>query len=77
MALQHSAACRSLAKHTCNGNNIGGNVCGHITTLSFNDWEGSKGATAELLIHLGSTLEQTGMEVEHLEDATSTRRLIA
>ena len=43
---------------------IGGNVGGHITTPGLDDREGSQQSATELLVHLGSTLEETRMEVE-------------
>ena len=47
-------------------NHIGWNVGGHITSLGLNDGEGSEGAVSVVLVHLGSTLEQTGVQVEHI-----------
>lgn len=48
------------------GNDVGGNVGGHITTLGLNDRQGSHGTTAELVVHLGSTLQETRVQVEHI-----------
>ena len=45
---------------------VGGNVSGHITTLGLNDGQGSEGSTAELLVHLGSTLQKTRVQVEDI-----------
>lgn len=49
------------------GNDVGGNVGGHITTLGLNDGQGSHGTTTVgLLVHLGGTLEETRVEVEDI-----------
>jgi hypothetical protein len=48
------------------GNNVGGNVSGNITTLGLNDGQGSEGTTTKLVVHLGSTLEETRVEVENV-----------
>lgn len=47
------------------GNDVGWNVGGHITTLGLNDWKGSERTLAEVLVHLGGTLEETGVQVEN------------
>ena len=49
-----------------NGNDVGWNVSGDITTLGLNNWEGSEGSTTVLVGHLGSTLEETRVEVEDI-----------
>ena len=46
------------------GNDVGGNVSGDITTLGLNDGKGSKRSTTELVVHLGGTLKKTRVEVE-------------
>ena len=46
------------------GNDVGGNVSGNITTLGLNDGKGGKRSTAELVVHLGGTLKETRVEVE-------------
>jgi hypothetical protein len=46
------------------GDDVGGNVSGHITTLGLNDGQGSERSTTELLVHLGGTLKKTRVEVE-------------
>jgi hypothetical protein len=46
------------------GNDVGGNVSGHITTLGLNDGKGSERSTTELVVHLGGTLKKTRVEVE-------------
>lgn len=46
------------------GNDVGRDVSGDITTLGLNDGEGSEGATAVLVVQLSGTLEKTRVEVE-------------
>lgn len=48
------------------GNDVGRNVGRHITTLGLNDGKGSHGTTTVLVVHLGSTLEETRVEVENV-----------
>ena len=48
------------------GNDVGWNVSGDITTLGLNNWEGGKGSTTVLVGHLGGTLEETRVEVEDI-----------
>lgn len=49
-----------------NGDHIGGNIGGHITSLGLNDGEGSEGARAVGVVHLSSTLEETRVEIEDI-----------
>jgi len=42
--------------------------------LGLNDGEGGQGSTTELLVHLGSTLEETRMEVEDVTGVSLTTR---
>jgi len=56
------------------GNDVGGNVSGHITTLGLNDGKGSHGTTTEGLVHLGSTLEETRVQVEDITRVGLTTR---
>lgn len=56
------------------GNDVGGNVGRHITTLGLNDGKGSHGTTTELVVHLGSTLEETRVEVENVTGVSLTSR---
>jgi hypothetical protein len=53
---------------------VGGNVCGDITTLGLNDRKGSKGSSTELVAHLGGTLEQTRVQVEDITGVGLTTR---
>ena len=48
------------------GDDIGGDVGGHITSLGLNDGEGSEGARAVGVVHLSSTLEETRVEIEDI-----------
>jgi len=57
-----------------NGDNVGGNVSGHITSLGLNDGEGSKRTGTKVLVHLGGTLEETRMEVENITRVSLTTR---
>lgn len=56
------------------GNDVGGNVSGHITTLGLNDGERSERSTTELVAHLGGTLEETRVEVEDVTGVGLTSR---
>lgn len=49
-----------------NGDNVRGNVGRHITGLGLDNGEGGQGAVAVVLVHLGRTLEQTGVEIENI-----------
>ena len=58
-----------------NKTHVGGNVGRDITTLGLNDGESSEGASTELVVHLGSTLEETRVKVEHVTGVSlATRR---
>lgn len=54
------------------GNDVGGNVSGHITTLGLNDGQSGEGSTTELVVHLGGTLEKTRVEVEDITGVSLT-----
>jgi hypothetical protein len=49
-----------------NGNDVGGNVGRHVTTLGLNDGQGSHGTATVLVVKLGGTLQQTGVQVENV-----------
>jgi len=49
-----------------NGNDVGGDISGHITGLGLNDWQGSKRTGTFIVGHLGSSLQETAMEVEDI-----------
>lgn len=53
-------------------NDVGGNVCRHITTLGLDDGERSEGSSTELLAHLGGTLEETRVQVEDVTGVSLT-----
>lgn len=57
-----------------NGDNVGGNVSRHITTLGLNDGQSSERTTTELVVHLGRTLEKTRVEVEDVTGVSLTAR---
>lgn len=54
------------------GNDVGGNVGRHITTLGLNDGEGSHGTATVGLVELGGTLEKTRVEVEDITGVSLT-----
>jgi hypothetical protein len=54
------------------GNNVGGDVSGHITSLSLNDGKGGEGTGTVVIVHLGGALEETGMEVEDITGVSLT-----
>ena len=49
-----------------NGDDISGDISGHITGLSLNDRESGQGASTVVLVHLSRTLEQTRVEIEDI-----------
>jgi hypothetical protein len=61
-------------KHTGDGNDIGGNVGRHVTTLGLNDGQSSERTTAELVVHLGRALKETRVEVENVTGVGLTPR---
>ena len=62
----------SIRRRIAQGTNVGGNICGHVTALGFDDGKGSQGSTTEFLVHLGSTLEKTRVEVEDVTRVSLT-----
>merc|ERR1719464_349428 len=54
------------------GNDIGGDVGRHVTSLGLNDRQGSEGATSHGVGHLGGTLKQPGVEVEDVTGVSLT-----
>merc|ERR1712087_943158 len=48
------------------GDDVGGDVGRHVSSLGLDDGESSEGATAHGVAHLGSSLQQTGVKVEHI-----------
>jgi hypothetical protein len=49
-----------------NGDHIGGNIGGHITSLGLNNGEGGEGSGTVGVVHLGCTLEETRVEIEDI-----------
>src|SRR5690606_2505365 len=49
-----------------NGNDVGGNVGRQVTGLGFDDGQGRQGAAADLILQPGRTLQEPGVEVEHV-----------
>jgi hypothetical protein len=47
-----------------NGDDISGDIGGHITSLGLNDGESSEGTTSVLVAHLGGSLEKTRVQIE-------------
>merc|ERR1712018_136866 len=54
------------------GDDVGGNVGGHITSLGLDDGKGSEGATSHGVGHLGGTLKQPGVKVEDITGVSLT-----
>jgi len=54
------------------GNNVSGDISRHITSLSLNNGESGKGTTSEGFVHLGRTLQKTGMEIKHISGVSLT-----
>ena len=48
------------------GDDIGGDVSGHITSLGLNDGKGSERSSTVGLVHLGCALKKTRMQVEDI-----------
>lgn len=53
---------------------VGRNVSRHVSTLSLDDRKSSQGASAKLLAHFRSTLEETRMEIEDITRVRLTAR---
>jgi len=49
-----------------NGNNIGRNVSGHISSLGLNDGKGGQRTSSVAAMHFSGTLQKTGMKVEDI-----------
>ncbi|KAH3663765.1 hypothetical protein OGAPHI_005167 [Ogataea philodendri] len=49
-----------------NGNDVGRNVSRDITTLGLNDWQSSQRTTSKSIGHLGSSLQQSRVQVENI-----------
>merc|ERR1719343_733530 len=57
-----------------NGNNVCGNVGGHISSLGLNNRKSSEGTSTKGTAHLGGTLQKTGVEVENISGVSLTTR---
>lgn len=57
-----------------NGNDVGGDVGGHISSLGLDDGEGGEGSSTKVAVHLGGALEEAGMEVEDVTGVGLTSR---
>jgi hypothetical protein len=49
-----------------NTNDIGWDISGYITGLGLNDWQGGQTTGATFVAHLGSSLQETGVQVEDI-----------
>jgi len=49
-----------------NGDDVGWDVGGHITGLSLDDWEGGQRTGAHVVGHLGSSLQESRVQVEYI-----------
>merc|ERR1712020_456842 len=56
------------------GDDVGGDVGRHVTSLGLNDGESSEGAATHGIAHLGSSLQQTGVKVEDVTGVSLTAR---
>jgi hypothetical protein len=54
------------------GNDVGGNVGRHVTTLGLDDGQDSQRAATVGVVHLGGTLEQTRVQVEDVTGVSLT-----
>jgi hypothetical protein len=54
------------------GNDVGGNVGRHVTTLGLNDGQSSERTTTKLVVHLGRALKETRVEVENVTGVSLT-----
>lgn len=46
------------------GDDVGGNVGGHVPSLRLDDGKRRQGAAPEVIVHLGGSFQETGMQVE-------------
>lgn len=54
------------------GNDIGGNIGRDITTLGLDNGQSSHGTATKLVVHLGSTLQETGVQIEDITGVSLT-----
>jgi len=55
-----------------NGDNVGGDIGGKITSLSLNDGESGQGTSTVGLVHLGCSFQEAGMQVEDITGVSLT-----
>ena len=48
------------------GDDVGGDIGGHVAGLGLDDGQGGHGAAAELLIPAAGPLQQAGVQIEHV-----------
>merc|ERR1711963_470787 len=56
------------------GDDVGGDIGGRITSLGLDDGQGGEGATSHSVGHLGGTLKQPGVKVEDVTRVSLTAR---
>jgi len=61
-----------MAQGQRNTTYVSRDVSRDITTLGFDDGKSSEGSTTKLVAHLGSTLEETRVEVENVTGVSLT-----
>mmetsp|Transcript_108989 Transcript_108989/g.150728 ORF Transcript_108989/g.150728 Transcript_108989/m.150728 type:complete len:396 (-) Transcript_108989:302-1489(-) len=57
-----------------NGDNVSGDIGGHITSLGLNDGKSGQRTTTLRLVHLSCSFEETGMEIENITGVSLTTR---
>jgi len=57
-----------------NGDNVSGDISGHITSLSLNDGKSSERTTTLRLVHLSCSFEETGVKIENITGISLTTR---
>ena len=59
------------------GDDVGGDVSGHVACLSLNDGQCGDGATAQCVAHAAGALQQTGVQIEDIAGVSLTARRAA
>ena len=57
-----------------NGDNVGGDIGRHITSLGLNNGQGGQRTTTVRCVHLGGALKETRMEIEDITGVSLTTR---
>lgn len=73
-ALQRYWAVRKPYLSISDGDDIGWNVSRHIPSLSLDDRQGSQRAAPKGVVHFGCSLQQAGVQVEHITRVGLTAR---